>query len=134
MTTTTEQAKVSIPEKRHCRPLPSRDLAEILEQHGDWLDSNGDVGIQADFSHEDLEGADLVDSRLQDALLNKAILKGADLMLADLREASLLQANLQDANLLGTMFQQANLQAASISIGQNNREVLLKYRNARMSR
>jgi len=95
-------------------PLAIRGLAEILEQHGDWLDSNGESGIQADFSRENLEGTDLIDARLQDGLLNKTILKRADLMLADLRGASLLQANLKDANLLGTVFHQANLQAATL--------------------
>ena len=95
-------------------PLAIRGLAEILEQHADWLDSNGESGIQADFSRENLEGTDLIDARLQDALLNKTILKRADLMLADLRGASLLQANLKDANLLGTVFHQANLQAATL--------------------
>jgi len=35
-------------------------------------------------------------------------------MLADFRGASLLQANLKDANLLGTVFHQANLQAATL--------------------
>ena len=111
-----ESAKTSIPEKKEdSGPLPMRGLSEILEQHGDWLDSNGEAGIQADFSRESLEGADLIDARLQDAILNKTILKRADLMLADLRRASLLQADLRDANLLGTMFQHANLQAANLS-------------------
>ena len=59
--------------------IPIRGLAEILEQHGDWLESGGEIGIQADFSRENLEGADLIDARLQDAILNKAILRRADL-------------------------------------------------------
>jgi uncharacterized protein YjbI with pentapeptide repeats len=96
------------------RPLVIRGLGEILEQHADWLDSKGAVGIQADLSRENLEDADLIDARLQEALLNKTILKRADLMLADFRGASLLQANLKDANLLGTVFHQANLQAATL--------------------
>jgi uncharacterized protein YjbI with pentapeptide repeats len=109
------QAKTSTPEKQvEARPFASRGLAEILEQHGDWLDSNGDAGIQADFSRENLQDVDLIDARLQGAILNKTILKRADLMLADLRGASLLQANLKDANLLGTVFHQANLQAARL--------------------
>jgi uncharacterized protein YjbI with pentapeptide repeats len=95
-------------------PLVIRGLTEILELHADWLDSKGETGIQADFSRANLEAADLIDARLQDALLNKTILKRADLMLADLRGASLLQANLKEANLLGTVFHQANLQAASL--------------------
>src|SRR5712671_7857609 len=52
-------------------PIVFRGLNEILEQHGDWLDSNGAAGIQADFSRENLEHADLIDARLQEALLNK---------------------------------------------------------------
>jgi uncharacterized protein YjbI with pentapeptide repeats len=97
-------------------PVPSnpRGLAEILEQHADWLDSTGEIGIQANLSRENLDGADLIDARLQDAILNKTSLQRADLMLADLRGASLLQANLQETNLLGTQFQQANLQAANL--------------------
>jgi uncharacterized protein YjbI with pentapeptide repeats len=99
-------------------PLFVRGLAEVLEQHGDWLDSNGETGIQADFSDENLEGADLVDARLQDAILDRANLKRADLMLADLRGSSLLQANLQGANLLGAAFHQATLQAANLQGAQ----------------
>ena len=95
-------------------PRTIRGLPETLEQHANWLDSNCEAGVQADFSRESLAGADLIDARLQDAVLNKTDLKHADLMLADLRGASLLQANLQDANLLGTMFQQASLQAANL--------------------
>jgi uncharacterized protein YjbI with pentapeptide repeats len=110
-----EQAKTSTPEKQdEARLFASRGLAEILEQHVNWLDSNGDAGIQADFSRENLEDVDLIDARLQGAILNKTVLKRADLMLADLRGASLLQANLKDANLLGTAFHQANLQAARL--------------------
>ena len=110
-----EQPKLFLPEVVRSAPVSIRGLAEILEQHGDWLDSSGHAGIQADLSRENLEDSDLIDARLQDAILNKTILKRADLMLADLRGASLLQANLQDANLLGTQFQQANLQAAILS-------------------
>lgn len=95
-------------------PRTIRGLPETLEQHGNWLDSDCEAGVQADFSRESLAGADLIDARLQDAVLNKTDLKHSDLMLADLRGASLLQANLQDANLLGTMFQQASLQASNL--------------------
>jgi uncharacterized protein YjbI with pentapeptide repeats len=106
-------------------PVIIRGLPEILEQHGDWLDSNGAAGVQADFSRQNLEDADLIDARLQEALLNKTSLKRADLMLADLRGASLLQANLKDANLLGTVFHHANLQAATLegATGLLNRQL-----------
>jgi uncharacterized protein YjbI with pentapeptide repeats len=136
--TAAEQANASAPEKKEgasppaipltgslASPVVIRGLAEILEQHADWLDSHGETGIQADFSRENLEDADLIDARLTDALLNKTILKRADLMLADLHGASLLQANLKDANLLGTVFHQANLQAATLdgATGLLNRQL-----------
>ncbi|MBZ5662617.1 MAG: pentapeptide repeat-containing protein [Acidobacteriia bacterium] len=109
-----EQPQLFLPEFERSVPVAVRGLAEILEQHADWLDSGGEAGIQANLSRKNLDGADLIDARLQDAILNKTNLKRADLMLADLRGASLLQANLQEANLLGTQFQQANLQAANL--------------------
>lgn len=112
MGTAAEQKNAPAPETKIASRLSASGLREVLNQHGDWLDSNGETGIQADFSRENLEGADLIDARLQDALLNKTILSRADLMLADLRGASMLQANLEESNLLGTQFQQANLQAA----------------------
>jgi uncharacterized protein YjbI with pentapeptide repeats len=109
------QSEISALEKKEILgPRTIRGLPETLEQHGNWLDSNCEAGVQADFSRESLAGADLIDARLQDAVFNKTDLKHADLMLADLRGASLLQANLQDANLLGTMFHQASLQAANL--------------------
>jgi uncharacterized protein YjbI with pentapeptide repeats len=112
---TAEQGEKLVPEKKEATSLLAvRGLPEILEQHADWLESNGETGMQADFSRGNLEGADLIDARLQDAIFNKANLKRADLMLADLRGASLLQADLQDTNLLGTMFQQFSLQAARL--------------------
>ena len=112
MTMKAEQLNLSPPEIRNDLPVSSRGLLEILEEHGNWLDSNGAAGIQADVSDMDLQSADLIDARLRNAILNKTILTRADLMLADLRGASLLQTNLEDANLLGTQFQEANLQAA----------------------
>jgi uncharacterized protein YjbI with pentapeptide repeats len=90
------------------------DLEVILEQHRDWVKSNGRSGRQADVSHLNLEGADLTDTNLQGALLNDTVLKGADLLLTDLQGASLLRANLAGANLLGARLREANLQGATL--------------------
>jgi uncharacterized protein YjbI with pentapeptide repeats len=95
--------------------VSSRALSSVLEEHGNWLDSNGESGIQANFSELNLENAELIDAPLRNAILIKTILKGADLMLADLRGATLLQADLRECNLLGTQFQEANLQAALLT-------------------
>jgi uncharacterized protein YjbI with pentapeptide repeats len=90
------------------------DLEIILEQHGDWVKSNGRSGQRADLSRLNLEGADLTDTNLQGALLNETVLKGADLLLTDLQGASLLQSNLAGANMLGARLREANLQGATL--------------------
>ncbi len=87
-------------------------LANILEEHGKWVESRGEAGERADLSRADLDGADLPGVNLQWAFLRKAKLSGADLLLADLQGACLMQANLQGANLLGTELREANLQGA----------------------
>src|SRR5258708_26199818 len=104
MTIDTEQTGLFPSEVQRDATVSARALSVILEEHGNWLDSNGESGIQADFSELDLENAELIDARLQNAILTKAILKGADLMLADLRGACLLQADLRECKLLGTQF------------------------------
>ena len=107
----TESAKAPPPEKR-TGPVAGRRLAEILDLHREWLDSQGEAGERADLSGAQLEAADLTDAKLRCANLNKANLKRADLLLVDLREASLLRADLENANLLGAQFAEANLQGA----------------------
>src|SRR5271169_5922356 len=114
MAATAEHEKASASAIGRADGITRKDLREILENHGLWLDSNGETGIRADFSGRNLAYADLVDARLTDALLHKTNLKGADLTLADLHGAVLVQANLAEANLLATQLQQANLQAADL--------------------
>ena len=114
MATTTEHEKAPASEIGSAERFTRKDLREILENHGLWLDFSEEAGIRADFSGKNLAYADLVDARLPDALLHKTNLKGADLTLADLRGAALVQTNLAEANLLGTQLQQANLQAAEM--------------------
>jgi uncharacterized protein YjbI with pentapeptide repeats len=92
----------------------SPELAEILEQHREWLVSNGHIGKQADLSGVSLEGADLTNASLRGAFLDRSILKGADLFLADFQGASLRQADLRDTGLLGTKLQDANLLGAKL--------------------
>jgi uncharacterized protein YjbI with pentapeptide repeats len=114
MATTTEHEKATASGIANAERLTRKDLREILENHGQWLDSTDETGIRADFSGKNLAYADLVDARLPYAVLHKTNLKGADLTLADLRGAALVQTNLAEANLLGTQLQQANLQAAEM--------------------
>ena len=110
----TEEPDASTSQHRPSREIKKQELAEILERHRLWIETQGEVGEQADLSRANLAVADLTDANLRGAFLNKANLKGADLMLADLESASLIQANLQEANLLGIRLREANLQGANL--------------------
>jgi uncharacterized protein YjbI with pentapeptide repeats len=107
--TKTQTLALPLPPRRYAPPVERR---EILKQHSEWLESNGQAGERADFSGAHLDGADLTDANLEGAWLNKTSLKCADLLLANLERASLIQANLEGANLLGTRLQEADLQGA----------------------
>jgi len=90
------------------------DLAEILDQHRIWVESNGDSGTKADLSGVNLAKADLTGVNLQGAHLHRVNLCGADLSMANLRGASLVQADLRNANLLGTELRGVNFMGATM--------------------
>ncbi|MBZ5701565.1 MAG: pentapeptide repeat-containing protein [Acidobacteriia bacterium] len=94
--------------------LPLLELAELLDQHREWVESAGQRGKKADLRHVDLEGAELAGVNLQGADLHKAKLRGADLSMANLQGASLVQADLQETSLLGTELRGANLMGANL--------------------
>jgi uncharacterized protein YjbI with pentapeptide repeats len=108
----TVPAEPEAPQKRLASP--HLELEDILEQHREWLNSQGESGRRADLSDIHLEEVDLTDANLRKALLDKVNLRSADLLLADLRGASLLRANLRETNLLGAKLQETNLQGASL--------------------
>ena len=90
------------------------ELAEVLDQHKQWVESGGETGIKADLCGVNLSKADLTGVNLQGAHMNRVHLAGADLSMANLRGASLVRANLQNANLLGTELRGANLMGANL--------------------
>ena len=99
--------------------LPSPQIAEpelqnLLEQHREWVESDGAKGQRMELARANFAGVDLTGANLQNAILNRANFQGAELLLADLRGASLVQANLQEANLLGADFHGANLEGAAL--------------------
>lgn len=109
---TAEELRISSPKKRHSRDVSVAELALLLEEHRNWLESNGQESSRLSLSRANLEGAELVGASLQDASLPQVNLRGADLLLADLRGSCLIQANLQDTNLSGARLQGSNLQCA----------------------
>jgi len=90
------------------------ELAEILDQHKQWVESGGESGLKADLCGVNLAKADLTGVNLQGAHLHRTNFAGADLSMANLRGASLVRANLQNANLLGTELRGANLMGANL--------------------
>jgi uncharacterized protein YjbI with pentapeptide repeats len=90
------------------------ELAEILDQHKQWVESGGEAGVKADLCGINLAKADLTGVNLQGAHLHRMNLEGADLSMANLRGASLVRSNLQNANLLGTELRGANLMGANL--------------------
>lgn len=90
------------------------DLAEILDQHKQWVESGGETGVKADLTGVNLAKADLTGVNLQGAHLHRVNLAGADLSMANLRGASLVRANMQNTNLLGTELRGANLMGANV--------------------
>src|SRR6266568_1106145 len=69
------------------------DLAEILDQHKQWVESGGESGVKADLCGVNLAKADLTGVNLQGAHLHRTNLAGADLSMAKLRGANLMGAN-----------------------------------------
>ncbi len=70
-------------------PMPDEELQKILEEHREWVGSEGKEG----------ERADLHEANLEKAYLNRANLQKANLRGANLQRADLLRANLQGADL-----------------------------------
>ncbi|HET6931000.1 MAG TPA: pentapeptide repeat-containing protein [Candidatus Acidoferrum sp.] len=89
-------------------------VAEALDQHRLWVESNGQEGIRGDFAGANLSDADLTGVNLQNADLTKVNLRGADLSMANLRGANLVEADLRETNLLGAEFSGANLMGANL--------------------
>jgi uncharacterized protein YjbI with pentapeptide repeats len=90
------------------------ELAEILDQHRIWVETNGESGTKADLTGVNLSKADLTGVNLQEAHLHRANLSGADLSMANLRGASLVQADLRDTNLLGAELRGVNFMGATL--------------------
>jgi uncharacterized protein YjbI with pentapeptide repeats len=90
------------------------DLAEILDQHRIWVETNGESGTKADLCGVNLSQADLTGVNLEGAHMHRANLSGADLSMANLRGASLVQADLREANLLGAELRGVNFMGATM--------------------
>ncbi|HXR32881.1 MAG TPA: pentapeptide repeat-containing protein [Verrucomicrobiae bacterium] len=110
----TEETRAETPGESQVAGSDLLVFAEVLDQHRQWVESGGSVGVRGDFAGADLAGADLTGVNLQGAQLQKVNLRGADLSMANLRGANLVEADLREANLLGAEFSGANLMGANL--------------------
>ena len=89
-------------------------LDKILDEHKEWLRTNGEKGKRADLRYADLSSADLSSADLSSADLSSADLSSADLSSANLSFANLSSANLRFANLSSANLRSANLRYADL--------------------
>ena len=94
--------------------MKKETLNKILDEHKEWLETDGEKGKKADLRdanlryanlrYANLRYADLRYANLRDANLRDADLRDADLRYADLRDADLRDANLYGADLDYSVF------------------------------
>ena len=110
----TKEPEAPNSEKPPLREISKEELAQILEAHRKWAESDGKEGEQADLRRTNLQGASLGGANLQGAWLEDTNLQGADLHDANLQGAQLVRANVQRANLQRARLVRANLQEAHL--------------------
>ena len=89
-------------------------LDKILEEHKEWLRTNGEKGERANLRSADLSSADLRYANLRSANLRSADLDSADLSSADLSSADLRSADLSSADLRSADLRSADLRYANL--------------------
>ena len=89
-------------------------LDKILDEHKEWLRTDGEKGARANLSYANLSYANLRSANLSYANLRYANLSSANLSSANLRSANLSSANLRSANLSYADLSYADLSSANL--------------------
>ena len=92
------------------KTMKPEEIKAKLDAHAKWLRSEG--GECADFSHENLSGADLSAANLSVANLSRTTLSGTNLSGTNLSGANLSEADLSEADLSGANLWGTNLRGA----------------------
>jgi uncharacterized protein YjbI with pentapeptide repeats len=105
--------------------MKQEELNLVVQQHGEWLSSKGEIGQQAimenaDLRQVDLSGVDLSYAVLTGANFDRARLDKAVLINTDMREANFSYSHLSlvdmtGANLTKARFEGADLKNANLS-------------------
>ena len=77
----------------------SDELQHVLQEHAQWIKSEGKFGKQADLRFSDLRGCDLRFSDLRDSDLQRSDLRGCDLRGYNLQGYNLQGCDLRDSDL-----------------------------------
>ena len=101
-------------------PAGGMDINHILQEHINWLHSNGRDGRRANFRNADLQGYNLTNLQLTEASfrganLSNASLSGSDLRGADLSEAIFENTDLRNANLASAVMNSADLRSSHLA-------------------
>jgi len=91
------------------------ELKSVLDEHQEWIKSDGKKGKRADLSGADLEGVDFHEFFPDGIILVKAILQGARLNGARLDDADLSDVNLSRASLNNARMERSNFHRADLS-------------------
>jgi uncharacterized protein YjbI with pentapeptide repeats len=95
------------------------ELAQILVDHQEWLDTRGKTGTLNQLDWYAFAHLDLANGNLKQALLKEANFKGANLTGATLRESGLSGAQFYQANLLRADLRDADLRESDLSGAEN---------------
>ena len=96
-------------------------LPTILSDHQEWFKTEGNSGIFADLSQENLEGANF-----KNAVLVEANFQGSNLNNSSFKNSDLRGVNFFDARLTKVCFQNCNLEEADL-MWADLREALFDY-------
>lgn len=106
------------------RKVSDEELRLILENHEEWIKTNGYKGKQADLRNTDLEGRDFCNANLREVNFKNALLWGVNFKKAFLKEANFQKARLGVANFQKAYLGEANLRKANLT-GANLRKANL---------
>jgi len=99
------------------RNVSREELAQILNAHSLYLETNRGQGRRGNLAATDLAGHDLSGAVLRRMKLDHALLRNANLARANLQQANLVGADLENARLTGADLGGARM-SAPISMGR----------------
>ncbi len=134
--------------KTDFRHMTAENLADVLKQHQEWLDSRGARGAQAILTRTDLRGHGLSGSCLTLAVMTGGNFRnvdfsGAELSMCDFSGADLRGANLSGADLRGAQLQRTHLDDADLhtarlgpllNVGESHRDFRTDLSHAKLVR